>query len=469
MSLFPGKRVRHTSILFAVIAVLTPAVHGQNPDKREPAIIQGTVCDAQSRPLEDAMVSLETENQERKFVSRSDAQGHYRFGAVPAGIYTLRAQATNYLEASEGPIVVRQNETRSIVLHLAEGPHNELGKGASASLEFSDEPKFIVAGVTDPTNLGGHGSDVVLRTKEALAKDTASLKHAEPEVAATTPHSSADTAELHERRGDIAEREGRPLEAVEEYQRAAEMDPSEPNLFAWGAELLLHRAFEPAIQVFTKGRGLYPRSVRILLGLSVATYSRGLNDQASWLFLEACELDPKDPTPYLFLGRLQESERIEPPGWTERLKRFVSLHPENALAHYYYAVSLAKQTGQHSDNSAAVEAQLKKAVELDPHLGSAYLRLGVLYSERKEFPQAISAFQKAIEVTPFPDEAHYRLAQVYRQTGEAEEARGEIEVFNKVSQQKTEAAERERHGIQQFVYTLKDQSAPIPAPDSKPR
>jgi len=32
---------------------------------------------------------------------------------------------------------------------------------------------------------------------------------------------------------------------------------------------------------------------------------------------------------------------------------------------------------------------------------------------------------------------------------------GEIEEFNRVSQQKTEAAERERHGIQQFVYTLK--------------
>ena len=173
--------------------------------------------------------------------------------------------------------------------------------------------------------------------------------------------------------------------------------------------------------------------------------------------------------PYLFLGRLEESERVEPPGWTERLKRFVSLHPGNALAHYYYAVSLAKQSGQQQANSAAIEAELHKAIELDPRLGSAYLQLGILYSGQKEFPEAINAFQKAIEVTPLPDEAHYRLAQVYRQTGEAEKARKEMEIFNKVSQQKAEAAERERHEIQQFVYTLKDQNAPSPAPASPPR
>ena len=97
------------------------------------------------------------------------------------------------------------------------------------------------------------------------------------------------------------------------------------------------------------------------------------------------------------------------------------------------------------------------------------MQLGILYSGRKEFPQAIGAFQKAIEVTPLPDEAHYRLAQVYRETGEGEKARKEIEIFNKVSRQKSEAAERERHEIQQFVYTLKDQGAPSSEPASQPR
>src|SRR5438094_9271159 len=46
------------------------------------------------------------------------------------------------------------------------------GKPDAGSPEFYDEPKFTVAGVTDTTNLGGHGSAVVQRNAEALARDT---------------------------------------------------------------------------------------------------------------------------------------------------------------------------------------------------------------------------------------------------------------------------------------------------------
>lgn len=463
----PNKCARHAGLLLALLVFSSPPLPAQNPDNQDSAILQGTVCDTRNQPLANATVSLEARNQSHKLVSHTDSQGHYHFAALSAGTYTLRAKAANDQETKEESVILQPNETRTVVLRLL--PESDNGRNPPPSLEFYDEPTFTVAGVTDPTNLGGHGSDVVLRTKEALAKDTASLKNTEPgHAGANALNDSTEAAGVHERRGDVAESEGRPLEAVQEYQRAAEMDPSEPYLFAWGAELLLHRAFEPATEVFAKGRGLYPGSVRILLGLGVATYSRGLNDQANRLFLQACDLDPADPTPYLFLGRLLESEKIEPPGWTEKLKRFVTLHPESALAHYYYAVSLTKQ-GQPQAGSAAIEAELKKAIELDAHLGSAYLQLGILYSAQKQFPQAISAFQKAIELTPFPDEAHYRLAQIYRQTGEVQKARAETEIFNKVSRQKAEAAERGRHGIQQFVYTLKDQTAPPPTPASKPQ
>jgi hypothetical protein len=65
------------------------------------------------------------------------------------------------------------------------------------------------------------------------------------------------------------------LEAVREYQRAAELDATEPNLFNWGAELLMHRAAEPATEVFAKGHRLFPRSTRMLLGLAAAWYARG--------------------------------------------------------------------------------------------------------------------------------------------------------------------------------------------------
>jgi tetratricopeptide (TPR) repeat protein len=266
---------------------------------------------------------------------------------------------------------------------------------------------------------------------------------------------------------EAAENEGRALDAVHEYQRAAELQPNEANLFAWGADLLLHRAFEPAIEVFTKGHRLYPTSVRMLLGLSVATYDQGAMEQGKKLLLEACDLDPADPGPYLFLGTILETEKIAPPGWTERFKRFASAHAEDALAHYYYAVALAKDEPG-PKNLVTIESELKKAVALDPKLGDAFTQLGILCVRQADFPSAISFFQKAIQATPLADEAHYRLAQAYAHRGEAEKASKEIELFKQISEQKKNETERERHKIQQFVYTLRSANPSPPSPISEP-
>jgi Tfp pilus assembly protein PilF len=149
------------------------------------------------------------------------------------------------------------------------------------------------------------------------------------------------------------------------------------------------------------------------------------------------------------------------------MKRFAALHPENATAHYLYAVALAKQ-GTESDDAAGIESQLNIAIKLDPRFGDAYLQLGILRLEHKDFPGTIASLQKAVENTPLPDEAHYRLADVYRRTGEAEKARQEIALYKQISEQKNKEADRERHEIQQFIYTLRSQDAPTATPAPNP-
>jgi len=83
---------------------------------------------------------------------------------------------------------------------------------------FYDEPQFTVAGVADANNLGGHGSDTVVRTKEALAKDTVSLARPEP-VSPSSAKSSDEkslreamqrepqNAALHHSLGDLEEKQ----------------------------------------------------------------------------------------------------------------------------------------------------------------------------------------------------------------------------------------------------------------------
>jgi tetratricopeptide (TPR) repeat protein len=245
---------------------------------------------------------------------------------------------------------------------------------------------------------------------------------------------------------------------VREYQRAAEMDAREPYVFDWGSELLLHHAPEPAVEVFTKGNRLFPHSIRMLIGLGAAWFASGSYDQAVQRICEASDVNPSDPLPYLFMGKMQSSEPTSSEEIVEKLHRFVTQQPENAEANYYYAVGLWKLRKGSPDavRIAQIESFLNHAVQLDPKFAAAYVQRGILYSEQKDYPRAISDYQQAIHADPQIEEAHFRLAQAYRQTGNAAESEAELKVYNQIAKESAQRAESERHAIRQFVYILRD-------------
>src|SRR5208337_3759624 len=497
--------------LLCGLALTAPVVWAQGGS------VEGVVRDAEKRVLAGAKVSLDDQVEGRTRSTQTDDAGHFQFARVGASTYMLRSEKSGYVEKAQGPFAVGAGETKLVNLQMAEERSASAGKAAGRGMEYSDEPQFTVAGVTDPSNVGGHGSNVTLPTKEALAKETASLEASVSgggksgsargiagelpkvppgdfagnfkvgrelldagrakqaitylEQAAQLKPEEYDAgyslALAYQQSGDskraeqairallaqVKESEGQPLDAVREFQRAAEMEPNEENLFSWGAELLLHHAYAPAAEVFAKGHRLYPKSTRMLVGLGAAAYAQDLNEQAARWLLEASALDPADPRPYEFLGKVQEVAKSEPKEWVEAFRRFVTLVPGNALAHYYYAVALEKERRGEED-FAAREEQLRTAIAIDPRMGDAYLKWGLLAAEKREYAKAVEALQKAIEYTPLPDEAHLRLAQVYRQMGEMEKARKESELYNQVAEKKKEELERERRELGQFVYTL---------------
>jgi tetratricopeptide (TPR) repeat protein len=203
----------------------------------------------------------------------------------------------------------------------------------------------------------------------------------------------------------------------------------------------------------------------------VTWYARGFYDRAAQCLVTASDLAPDNPTPYLFLGKMQSVLTFPTEGVAERLARFAQLQPENAPANYYYAVSLWKQSAGAADSSteisARVESLLLKAVQLDPKFGAAYLQLGILYSRHGEFPRAIPAYQKAIAVSPESDdiaeEAHYRLSQAYQRIGDKINAKLELEFHNQLDKKTKEQIESERRSIQEFVISLQ-QKDPTPQP-----
>ena len=516
-------------IAAGVLAAALPFVTAQAPESANNGLY-GYVRDTNGRPVPNAAVILEpvsashadsTEIQ----ITHTDSLGVYRFALGRGGTYTIRAELSGYATTNVGTVDLNPNEAKRVDIALGRpgtAPANAPANASPAKKkdgsvpEFFDEPQFTVAGVTEAANSGGHGSERALRTTEALARETVSLgkesaERASPstertlreavarqpedfeanrqlgkfllregETAEALPYIehaarlSASNPEAHFLLGEAAEKQGDPLKAVREYQRAGELDPSEENLFAWGTELLAHGAPEPAAEVFAKGNRLFPESARMLVALGVAWYARGSYDDAAKYLISASDLAPGNPVPYLFLGKVQSAGMTTREDVAERLARFADLQPNNALANYYYAVSLWKQSESGSSGgvglSTHIESLLTKATHLNPKLGEAYLQLGILYAQRGDFAHAIAEYQKAIEVgsgvsslrgaSPEPNEvlgqSHYRLAQAYMKVGDDAKAKVEFEIHNQLLKKNKDDSDRRQRGLQQFIISLRD-------------
>lgn len=516
-----------------VLLSLLPLV-GQVNAPAAAASMHGTVRDSEGRPVAEASVSLKGNHSKWTASATTDSRGNYVFGSLEEGVYSLHAAKIGRGEAEIASVFLaaRADKTVDVTLEISSASH-------ASPPQFFDEPQFTVSGVTDTTALGGHGSDTIVRTRESIAKDTASLSKSPSAPSAESaalekslkdavqsapadfdanhrlgqllmnegrareaiPYleraaqknpgnyensydlalanaeagnngrarsdarslaASHPKAELYHLLGDVEEKLGDPLEAVREYQRAAEINPTEPYLFDWGSELLLHHAPEPAEAVFHKGSELFPKSVRMLIGLGAASFARGSYDQAIRHICAASDLAPNDPLPYQFLGKIQRAQTSTSNELIERLHRFVTLQPQNAEANYDYAVALWKQKRNAQDKAVAsqIKSLLENAIRLEAKFSAAELQLGIVTAEQGDPSGAITHFRRASEIDPQNEEAHFRLAQVYRQTGQSGKAKEELQIYQQITEKTSQQIERERHEIRQFVYTLRDPASP---------
>ncbi len=451
-----------------------PFLAAQNTDAGD-ASVHGVVRDAQGSPMVGVQLLLQKKSDPKGLTITTDSYGNYAFTHLTAGEYSLHPTVGASAETGTDALILGAHESKTYDMAL---------KNDSTIPQFFDHPQFTVSGVVDTTALGGHGSDTVVRTRESIAKDTAKLNKADTAEPGVPPDlqdlvragkyseakdkvraliASSDKAELHHLLADIDEKAGDPLNAVHEYQRAAELSPSEPYLFDWGSELLLHHAPEPAQQVFAKGTRLFPRSQRMLVGLGAAYFASGLYDDAVQKVCQASDLNPAEPTPYLFLGKMQSAENVSSPQLLEHLHRFATTQPQNAMANYYYAVALWKQNRANKASDSEIESLLTNAIRLEPNFASAELQLGILKSERGDTAAAIPHLTRAIQIDPQSQEAHFRLSQAYRKLGDAENSKQELQTYKELSQKSAEQIDRERREIPQFVYTLRG-----PSPASAP-
>jgi tetratricopeptide (TPR) repeat protein len=250
----------------------------------------------------------------------------------------------------------------------------------------------------------------------------------------------------------VDEKTGRDVRAVSEYQVAAQRNPTEANMFAWGSDLLLHHALGPAEKVFEQGARQYPRSQRLQIGLGLGHYSLRRYREAAEAFSQAIKLNPNDPRPYKMLSMIYDISPPEDADVTAKLARFAQLHPHNPSALYYYALCLWKNSRTHRDPNESEQAEklFRTTTVIDPTFADAHLHLGIIYWQRNQIEEAIEQYRQAIKSRPGLVEAHYRLAAALVRVGERAQAEREFEISARLHQIETKEKQEKRSAIMSF-------------------
>lgn len=446
--------------------LLAPMLGGQQSESMQPvgATLRGVVHDPAGGAVANAHVLLRGDIPPVSREATTDVAGHFIFKGVAAGAFTLTASWGTLRSAPLAVTVTMLGEQSLVGMVLAASDSQRAASApgdAGQSMQFADNPDFAIAAVTDWTAAGGHGSDASLRTSEALTRDAVKLGPGDGPTRAVSPDvaGKAKDPDLHRLKGEHDEKLGDPLSAAHEFQLAASMDPSEVNYFAWGSELLIHRAVWQAKEVFDEGAKRYPQSARMLAARGAALFAGALYDEAALDLCKASDLNPDSVEPYTFMGKIEIAAPNPLPCVVEKLARFQKLQPTNSLANYYYAMALKKQQGR--DANPRVMEQVKdlltRAVTLDPKCADGHLELGNLSAGNKQWEQAIGHYLNAIQADPELSDAHYRLGVAYERAGEQDKAREQFQLHDEIASKQAAEIQRQREAVKQFLVVLPNQ------------
>jgi len=136
-------------LLFAVfILIISPLVFSQS---KETGAIVGTINDEENSPLPGVEVTLSSENLMGDRSTMSDSNGHYRFPALPPGLYTVTAKLQGFATTIRKDIRVtttvrltvdlamKLSAIQEVITVIAGAPTIDVKTSETASITLTDE------------------------------------------------------------------------------------------------------------------------------------------------------------------------------------------------------------------------------------------------------------------------------------------------------------------------------------------
>ncbi len=251
-----------------------------------------------------------------------------------------------------------------------------------------------------------------------------------------------ETPETHLILADILEAARQPMAAMEHFQRAAKMDPSERNLIALGYEFMSHWNWKEARDVFAFGLTRHDRSWRLLMGMGACYLGTEEFEKATQYLLRAIELAPEELLGYQLLAQGFENSGASFEKAIERFNEFYKAHPDKAQAAYYRALAAFRgAVRSHSEfDNAEAEGLLREAIARKSDFPEAYFLLGELYSRQQKWIEAVAAYEMAVKLDPENVSAHYRLGLALQRAGQPARAAQELKTYEQLKEKQNQTA-----------------------------
>ena len=262
-----------------------------------------------------------------------------------------------------------------------------------------------------------------LNENQEMQKALQEMNAAEQEEEKQREKEELLTAQDYFRRGFRASSEGHTQEAVKEYSKAIELDPSFASAYH-NRGILYNNLGEQqkALDDYNKAIELDPSYAFAYNGRGNVYRGFGERQKALDDYNKAIELDPSFAYAYNGRGNVY-SDLGEQQKALDDYNKAIELDPSYAFA-YNGRGNVYRGFGE---RQKALD-DYNKAIELDPSFAYAYNGRGNVYSDLGEQQKALEDYNKAIELDPSFANAYNGRGIIYYDLGEQQKA---LEDYNK--------------------------------------
>jgi tetratricopeptide (TPR) repeat protein len=233
-----------------------------------------------------------------------------------------------------------------------------------------------------------------------------------------------NSAEVHGARGELYQAQGKPQQALDEFQQAAVLDPDD---WRWpmslGVAEFRRGNIEKAIEQLNLAREKAPDNAMAYYDLSIAHRQTGKMDDARNDLKRAIDLDPTAGkyaalgSLLLFEGKYDEAAEME--------KKAIGLDPKSSQAYDDLAAALF-WSGRHRDEAMGAT---RKAIELEeaerserPHDPALLSTLAGHYAEIGDAEKSLRFALQALAIAPDDPTVNYEAGDAFETLGRRSEA-----------------------------------------------